>query len=61
MTILSMSNYRVRLTVNMNIANSVSLHFNFGKGYYFVLWVKQQILDMARFFKTNNVNPAIAN
>ena len=45
----------------MNIGDSISLHFNFGKGYYFFLWVKQQIFDEARFFKMSNVNPAIAN
>ena len=32
MTILSKSNYRVRLNVNMNIADSISFYFNFGKG-----------------------------
>ena len=50
MIISSKSNYRARLNVNMNTADSVSLHFNFGKGYYFVLWVKRQIFDIARFF-----------
>ena len=50
MTILSKSNYLVRLNVNMNIGDSISLHFNFGKCYYFFLWVKQQIFDEARFF-----------
>ena len=60
MTILSKSNYRVRLNVNMNIADSVSLYFNFGNGYHFVLRVKQQIFDKARFFFMNNLNHAIA-
>ena len=50
LTILSKSNYLVRLNVNMNIGDSISLHFNFGKCYYFFLWVKQQIFDEARFF-----------
>ena len=50
LTILSKSNYRVRLDVNMIIGDSTSIHFNFGKGYYFFLWMKQQIFDKARFF-----------
>ena len=53
MTIFSKSNYRVKLKVNMNIAD-------FGKGRYFVLRVKQQTFDKARlFFKMINVNLAI--
>ena len=60
-TILSKSNYRVRPNVNMDTADSISLNFNFGNGYYLLLRVKQQILDEARFFKINNVKPAIAN
>ena len=39
----------------------ISLYFTFGKRYYFVLRVKQQIFDKARLFKINNVNHAIAN
>ena len=39
----------------------ISLYFTFGKRYYFVLRVKQQIFDKARLFKMNNVNHAIAN
>ena len=35
----------------MNIADSISFYFNFGKGRYFVLGVKQQNFDKARFFK----------
>ena len=50
MTILSKSNYCVRLNVNLNIADSISFYFNFGKGRYFVLKVKQYIFDKARFF-----------
>ena len=37
MKILSKSNYRVRLNVNMDITDSISFYFNFGEGYYFVL------------------------
>ena len=59
MIISSKSNYRARLNVNMDTADSISLHFNFGKGYYFVLWVKRQIFDKARFFKMNNINSAM--
>ena len=47
--------------VNTNIADSISLYFNFRRGYYFVLRVKQQIYDKARFFKMSNVNHVIAN
>ena len=39
MTILSKSNYRVRLNVNMNITDSISFYFNFVKGHYFVFGV----------------------
>ena len=48
MTILSKSNYRVRINVNMDIADSVSFYFNFGKGYHFVLRLKKHF--KARFF-----------
>ena len=62
MTIFSKSNYCVRLNVNMNIADdTISLQFNFGKGCYFVLRVKQQTFHKAWFFWMNNVNLAIAN
>ena len=57
MTISSKSNYRV----NMNIADSVPFYFNFGKGYYFVLMVKQHIFGKAQIFQMNRVNPAIIN
>ena len=50
MTIVSKSNYRFRLNVNMDIANSISFCFNFGKGYHFVLRLKQHFFDKARFF-----------
>ena len=50
MTIFSKSNYRVRIDVNMDIADSISFYFNFGKGYHFVLWLKQHFFDKARFF-----------
>ena len=60
MTILSKSNYRFKLNVNMNIADSISFHFNFGKGHYFVLREKQHFFDKARFFfLKNRVNPAM--
>ena len=39
-TMLSKSNYRVRLNVNMNIADPISFYFNVRKGYYFILRVK---------------------
>ena len=55
------SNYRVRLNVNIDIADSISFYFKFSKGYYFVLRVKQHIFDKARFFLMNNVNLAIVN
>ena len=61
MTILSKSNYRVRLNVIMDIANSISFHFNFGKGYHFVLRLKQHFFDKARFFQMIRVNPAIVD
>ena len=48
MTILSKSNYCVRINVNMDIADSVSFYFNFGKGYHFVLRLKKHF--KARFF-----------
>ena len=50
MKILSKSNYRVRLNVNMGIVDSISFYFNFGKGYYFVLRLKEHLFDKARFF-----------
>ena len=50
MTIFSKSNYRVRIDVNMDIADSISFYFNFGKGHYFVLRLKQHFFDKARFF-----------
>ena len=34
--------------VNMNIADSISLYFNFRKGHYFFLEVKQHIFDKAQ-------------
>ena len=49
MTIVSKSNYRVRLNVNMDIADSISFYFNFGKGYHFFLRLKQHFFDKARF------------
>ena len=61
MKILSKSNYRVRFNVNMDIVDSISFSFNFGKGHYFVLRLKQHFFDKARFFKTNRVNPAIVD
>ena len=50
MTIVSKSNYRVRPNVNINIADSISFYFNFGKGYHFFLRLKQHFFDKARFF-----------
>ena len=50
MTILSKSNYRVRLNVNMDIVDPISFYFNFGKGYHFVLRLKQHFFDKARSF-----------
>ena len=61
MKISSKSNYRVRLNVNMNIADSIPFYFNFGKGHYFVLRVKQHIFGKAQIFQMNRVNPAIIN
>ena len=49
MTMLSKSNYHVRLNVNMDIADSISFYFNFGKGYHFVLWLKQHLRQSATF------------
>ena len=60
-TILSKSNSRVRLHVNIDIADSISFYFNFGKGHYFVLRLKQHFFGKARFFKTNRLNPAIVD
>ena len=51
MTIFSKSNHRVRLNVNMNTAYSISFYFNFGWSYHFVLRIKQQIFNKARFCK----------
>ena len=60
MTILSKSNYHVRLNVKMDIADSISFNFNFGNGYYFALsGLKQHFFDEARFFLVNRVNPVI--
>ena len=59
MTILSKSNYRVRLNVNMNITDSISIYLNFGKGHYLVLRVKQHIFGKARIFQMNRINLAI--
>ena len=50
MTILSKSNYQVRLNVNMDTTDSISFYFNFENGCYFVLRLKQHFLDKARFF-----------
>ena len=61
LTILTKSNYCLKLNVNMDIADSISFYFNFGKGHYFVLEVKQQLFDKARFFLMNRVNPAIVD
>ena len=60
MKIFSKSNYHVRLNVNMSITDSISLYFNFGNGYHFILGVKQ-IFDKARFLLMNNLNYVIAN
>ena len=51
MAILSKSNYRVRINVNMDIADSVSFYFNFGKGYHFVLRLKKHFFSKRDFFK----------
>ena len=61
MTILSKSNYCIRLNVNINIADSISFHFNFGKGHFFVLMVNQHLFNKTPFFKMKRVNPAIVN
>ena len=50
MTILSKSNYRVRLNAYMDIADLISFYINFRKGYHFVLRLKQHFFDKARFF-----------
>ena len=50
MTILSKSNYRVRLNAYMDIADLISFYINFGKGYHFVLRLKQHFFDKALFF-----------
>ena len=42
---------RVRLNVNTNIAGSISFYFNFGKSHCFIIGVKKQFFDKARFFK----------
>ena len=61
MTILSKSNGRVRLNVNMDIADSISFYLNFGKSHYFVLRLKQHFFEKARLFKILKVNPAIVD
>ena len=61
MTILSKSNYQVRLNVNMDTTDSISFYFNFENGCYFVLRLKRHSLDKARFFLMNRVNPAIVD
>ena len=61
MTMSSKSNYRVSLNVNMDIADWISIYFNFGKGDYFVIKVKQHIFGKARIFQMNRINPAIIN
>ena len=50
MTIVSKSDYRVRLNVNMDIANTISYYFSFGKGYHFAIRLKQHSFDKAQFF-----------
>ena len=59
MTILSKSNYRVRLNVNMDIADSISFYFNFGKGYHFVLRLKQHIFPIMQGVATFKVGPQV--
>ena len=54
-------NYCVKLSVNMNIADSSSSYFNCLEGHFFILGVKQNILDKRDFFKMNKVNYAIVN
>ena len=61
MTILPKSNGRVRLNVNMDIADSISFYLNFGKSHYFVLRLKQHFFEKARLFKILKVNPAIVD
>ena len=46
---------------NSLIPHQNSFYFNFGKGHYFVLRLKQHFFGKARFFKTNRLNPAIAD
>ena len=55
MTILSKSSYASD-NVNMDIADSISFYFNFGKGHYFVLRLKQHFFE-----QTNRVNPAMVD
>ena len=45
----------------MDIADSISIYFNFGKGHYFVLKVKQHLFGKARIFQMNRMNPAVIN
>ena len=54
-------NYRVRLGVNLDIADSISFYFNLGKGHYFGRRANQHFFDIACFFLMNRVNPAIVN
>ena len=61
MTISSKSNYCIRLNADMNIADSNLFYFNFGKGHYVVLWVKQHIFGKVQIFQMNRVNPATIN
>ena len=62
MTILTKLNYRVRLNVNMDIADSNTFYFNLRKGHYFGLRVKQHFFDKeCFFFLMNRINPAIVN
>ena len=61
MTILSKSNGRVRLNVNMDIADSISFYLNFGKSHYLVLRLKQHFFEKARFFKMIRVSPTIVD
>ena len=59
MAILSKSNYRVRLNVNIDIADSISLYFNFGKGHHFVLRLKQHSFPILQGMATFNVGPQV--
>ena len=59
MAILSKSNYRVRLNVNIDIADSISFYFNFGKGHHFVLRLKQHIFPILQGMATFNVGPQV--